>query len=608
MSDTHRRRLRIWILPILAAAMLAVGFGVVGESAEAVSYSGPITITRGGVYSGNWESLSASQAAVTVATSEPVVIENSNIRSRGDLVLGTAAVNLEVRNSTGIGLNSMQRGREAGRFVTTDLGFTNLVVENNYLESTSGIWVYGYRGNYTPSNSVRIVANKAKNMDGRHSDGAGGYLTGEGDRTFVQFLQLDKIRNVPGMEVAWNEVINDPWNSRVEDNINLYASGGAAGSPMLIHDNFIWGAYPADPARWGFSGGGIIMGDAATGATRAGYVDVYDNQVVGTTNYGISVVCGNDQRVQNNRIVAANVLPDGSQIAGQNVGLSMGSSALWGSPCDNYVNNQATGNQLGWQRSGGRNDQWTPSCNVCANNTSLPGPITLDTERAEHQRWLQKVTSSGRTIGLVAPSQPAPTTTASPTTSATAAPTTSTTAAPTTTTTTTAPPTTTTTAPPKNPTRTTPSAGAGSGQYTVTLSSLAPVSAQNGYGPYERNMSNGEGGAGDGGPIRVDGTTYASGLGVNSLSRLTYELGGRWSRFAAVVGIDDHIADGGSVGFEVWVDADLVYSSGTVTASSPAKKVSVDVTGARQLTLVVTDGGDNSDADHADWADARLIR
>ena len=29
-----------------------------------------------------------------------------------------------------------------------------------------------------------------------------------------------------------------------------------------------------------------------------------------------------------------------------------------------------------------------------------------------------------------------------------------------------------------------------------------------------------------------------------------------------------------------------------------------DVTGVRRLTLEVTDGGDDKDSDHADWADA----
>jgi hypothetical protein len=34
----------------------------------------------------------------------------------------------------------------------------------------------------------------------------------------------------------------------------------------------------------------------------------------------------------------------------------------------------------------------------------------------------------------------------------------------------------------------------------------------------------------------------------------------------------------------------------------------VDITNARELRLVVDDGGDNIMGDHADWADARLLK
>ena len=116
-----------------------------------------------------------------------------------------------------------------------------------------------YQGNRGPGQTVKVMGNQALNIDGRHSDGNGGFLTGPSDNDFVQFLQLDKVTNVPGMEVAWNEVVNQPSASRVEYNINLYKSGGTAASHILIHDNYIQGAFPALPATQGFSGGGILL-------------------------------------------------------------------------------------------------------------------------------------------------------------------------------------------------------------------------------------------------------------------------------------------------------------------------------------------------------------
>src|SRR4029079_14588655 len=53
---------------------------------EVVRYAQPLHITSGGTYSGNWESLTPSVAAVWITTSEPVVIENCRIRSAGDAI------------------------------------------------------------------------------------------------------------------------------------------------------------------------------------------------------------------------------------------------------------------------------------------------------------------------------------------------------------------------------------------------------------------------------------------------------------------------------------------------------------------------------------------
>lgn len=72
------------------------------------------------------------------------------------------------------------------------------------------------------------------------------------------------------------------------------------------------------------------------------------------------------------------------------------------------------------------------------------------------------------------------------------------------------------------------------------------------------------------------------------------------------MGIDEEVGDRGSVTFEVYVDGAKAYDSGVVTGADAARPVSVDVTGKQELRLVVTNGGDNIDYDHADWADAKV--
>jgi len=58
----------------------------------------------------------------------------------------------------------------------------------------------------------------------------------------------------------------------------------------------------------------------------------------------------------------------------------------------------------------------------------------------------------------------------------------------------------------------------------------------------------------------------------------------------------------------VFVDGELQFDSGVMKQASPAKPVSIDVTGKREMRLVVADAGDGIICDCADWLEARLTR
>ncbi len=144
------------------------------------------------------------------------------------------------------------------------------------------------------------------------------------------------------------------------------------------------------------------------------------------------------------------------------------------------------------------------------------------------------------------------------------------------------------------------------GSTTSYLSDLAYSAVANGWGPVEKDLSNGEQAAGDGHPITLNGVVYAKGLGTHAASDVRYTMGGTCSLFTATVGVDDEVGANGSVVFQVFTDGTKVYDSGLLTGSSPSGTVSLNVTGKTALQLVVTNGGDNIDFDHADWADAKL--
>ncbi|MEU2432005.1 NPCBM/NEW2 domain-containing protein [Streptomyces sp. NPDC007861] len=138
------------------------------------------------------------------------------------------------------------------------------------------------------------------------------------------------------------------------------------------------------------------------------------------------------------------------------------------------------------------------------------------------------------------------------------------------------------------------------------LSDLGPLSAANGWGPVEKDRSNGESGAGDGRPITIGGQVFAKGLGVHAGSTVEYYTGGRCTSVTAQVGLDDESGTRGTVAFEIWADGRKAASTDVLTNESAAQPLSADVSGAQVVRLVVTDGGDGIDYDHADWAEPRL--
>ena len=140
------------------------------------------------------------------------------------------------------------------------------------------------------------------------------------------------------------------------------------------------------------------------------------------------------------------------------------------------------------------------------------------------------------------------------------------------------------------------------------LSDLTLEVVSNGYGPLEKDMSVGEINAGDGTALTLNGVVYKKGLGAHAASEINVNLGGQYKTFIADVGVDDDAAMAGSVRFVISADGMSLFDSGVMTGASATKSVSVNVTGKKQLKLVVSDGGDGISFDHADWAGARLTK
>ena len=101
---------------------------------------------------------------------------------------------------------------------------------------------------------------------------------------------------------------------------------------------------------------------------------------------------------------------------------------------------------------------------------------------------------------------------------------------------------------------------------------------------------------------------YTRGIGSHSTSTIIYDLSDKnYDYFTSYVGVDRQMYGSiGSVSFEVYVDGEKKFDSGLMNSTDSQKYIEVDINGAKELKLVVTDGGNGNGSDHATWGDTKL--
>ncbi len=110
-------------------------------------------------------------------------------------------------------------------------------------------------------------------------------------------------------------------------------------------------------------------------------------------------------------------------------------------------------------------------------------------------------------------------------------------------------------------------------------------------------------------PLTIGGTVYKKGLGLHANSEAIYSLDGKYTRFRAVVGIDDEVGSNkADTIYRVYVtvkgEEKLIYEKNVT--NNVIERIDLSVRGAEKLRLVTDSNGRNSN-DHTNWADARLI-
>jgi hypothetical protein len=362
-------------------------------------YQGPLIITSGGKYTGNYKSTDSKIPAIYIYTSEPVEITGCLVAGAGELIKCVEATNLNIHNNRFYGLapgNNEQWGR-----VINDYRPHTLVFEHNFVEHTGGMLLDHTDTAATAVINVTIRYNIIRNTDKRKSD-----LTGGEERSVIQFNTVAKV----GGEISWNQFENLPNRSFLLHNINLYNSGGKSGQPYLIHDNYIKGAYPYPLNANYYVGSGITVdGDPAsnTMATMSQYINTYNNQVVSTCNAGMNIAAGHDIHFYGNTIVSS-----GKYSNGASSDRFWGGCCMWNAanvPVANFINNYIKDNTIGYVSTDlvfpkpVRQDFVVVPGNILSvgpnDNIALPNPITLDVELAELTKWKAKLAANNITPG-----------------------------------------------------------------------------------------------------------------------------------------------------------------------------------------------------------------
>ncbi len=110
-----------------------------------------------------------------------------------------------------------------------------------------------------------------------------------------------------------------------------------------------------------------------------------------------------------------------------------------------------------------------------------------------------------------------------------------------------------------------------------------------------------------GGPLQIQGQRYAKGLCIPSRTEMVFQLPERFTRFMAVVGIDDAARPLGHVRLVIRGDQRVLLDM-AVAGTDPPRAVDVDLTGVRRLTVLVDFGDDFDVGDLLNLCEARLLK
>ena len=328
---------------------------------------------------------------------QEVIIRNCNFSQSGsgDFIHITDNSRVTVKNCRFYATGNQPIGNIRGR-VLYAFKPKKIVFEHNYLLNTAGAKVEYWAANSTATDNTLVWRyNRYDNVCG----GTGG--------DYRQALQIQHVEERPGIEIAYNQVINVPNQSRVEDNFNIGESSGTVGSPLRIHHNFINGAYPANATDSYFTGSGITTDAGGTNRTQIQLphnILVEDNIFLACMNACMNIAAGYDVLYQHNICRVSGKLSNGTTLNATNNGVAVfkGQSG--------YTDNQFHNNRMIDNNINTVPSAYYRNANVGPNSTALVEGNTFNSymtnctytqEQTEFNTWKQRLSTAQIQVGVL---------------------------------------------------------------------------------------------------------------------------------------------------------------------------------------------------------------
>jgi hypothetical protein len=210
-------------------------------------------------------------------------------------------------------------------------GYDEVTIEGCHFHGTGGIFIQAKAGSriVIRNNTVRNLR-RTKDMEYANIQVSG--LDAKGDPQGV----------VADILIAGNHITNEPGKCSPEDVINLIGVRGTREQRLMVLNNTIIGAYPADLSDAGldaYDGCGVCIDRGTWWAVVKG------NTIEETTNVGIGVAGGCYNQVLGNTITAKRARNVGAYIYN------------WYEP-DPFKGNEQKNNKISWVTHKGRRDFW----------------------------------------------------------------------------------------------------------------------------------------------------------------------------------------------------------------------------------------------------------